>query len=183
MIASIIRCAVGFAIVGVASFAVWALGGKVFAPLGGEKAMYAGCTLVFLLLSGALLHPLVNGSKSYARFNKAFLPGFFVYALVWSVLWFAYGFGAGEWAASALGSLVFVICCARVLGGWSAVPLAALVLFITHSAGYFVGGEVYYPSARDMTMKLVWGLCYGFGFGVGMGYTFWALQAAASRKM
>jgi hypothetical protein len=183
MIASVLRGALGFAVVGVASFSVWAMGGKVFAPLGGEKAMYAGCTLVFLLLSGALLYPLVQGGARWRRFNQAFLPAFFAYALLWSVLWFAYGFGAGEWAASALGSLVFVSVCALVLGGWRALPLATMVLFMTHSAGYFLGGELYYPSDRTMLMKCVWGLCYGLGFGAGIGYVFWALQRAAQRKL
>lgn len=183
LIASVSRGALGFALVGVASFAVWALGGRVFAPLGGEKAMYAGCTLVFLLLSGLLLHPLVQGQGSYGRFNRAFFPAFFLYALVWSVLWFALGFGLGEWLGSALGALVFVMMCACCLGGWRAVPVATVVLFVTHSAGYFLGGELYYPSDRGMVMKLVWGLCYGLGFGAGIGYAFWALQRAAMRKV
>jgi hypothetical protein len=65
---------------------------------------------------------------------------------------------------------------AGVLGGWKAVPLAALVLFATHSLGYFVGGELYYPSNHGPAMKLAWGALYGAGFGTGLGYAFWALQ-------
>ncbi len=177
-----LRGALGFALVGVASFAVWAFGGKVFAPLGGEKAMYAGCALVFLLLSGALLHPLLNGPGSYARFNKVFFPAFFLYALVWSVLWFVMGFGLGEWLASAFGSAAFVFVSACRLGGWRVAAAATLVLFLTHSAGYFLGGELYYPSDRGVIMKMAWGLIYGVGFGAGVGYVFWALQRAAAKE-
>jgi len=54
---------------------------------------------------------------------------------------------------------------------------------VTHSAGYFIGGEIYYPSDRSAMMKMVWGLVYGVGFGAGVGYVFWALQRAASRKV
>ena len=57
-----------------------------------------------------------------------------------------------------------------------------LVLFITHSAGYFIGGEVFYwmhglskPHLSTLG-KLVWGLSYGLGMGLGIGYAFHAAQ-------
>lgn len=183
LVSSVLRGAVGFAVVSAAAFAVWAYGARWFASIGGEKAMYAGCTLVFLAATGWLLHPLVNGAGSYGRFNRMFFPAFFAYALVWSVAWFALGFGPGEWIGSAAGSLAFVLVCGCFLGGWRQVPVAALVLFASHSAGYFLGGEVYYPSDHGPLMKLAWGLIYGLGFGAGLGFVLWSLQRGATTKV
>lgn len=183
LMSSVLRGGLGFALVSVAAFAVWAFGGRWFGPLSGEKAMYAGCTLVFLLGTGWVLHPLITGPRSYRRFNRLFFPAFFAYALVWSIAWFALGFGKGEWIGSAAGSLVFVLFCACFLGGWKQVPLAAVVLFITHSVGYFLGGEFYYPSDHGAMMKLVWGLLYGLGFGSGLGFVLWSLQRPAMTKV
>ena len=78
--------ALGFALVSIAAFAVWAFGGPWFRGRGGEPAMYAAITAVFLGLSGAVLAPLAGG---WGRFYRAFLPAFGVYALVWSLAWFS----------------------------------------------------------------------------------------------
>jgi hypothetical protein len=67
----------------------------------------------------------------------------------------------------------------------------AMVLFFTHSVGYFFGGQLFYwlhgPSASEvlgwfsrtqlsMAGMLVWGLIYGLGFGAGVGYAFFTAQ-------
>ena len=51
------------------------------------------------------------------------------------------------------------------------------VLFLTHSVGYFLGGDFYY-ALGGTTGKLLWGLCYGLGFGAGIGYAYRALKPA-----
>jgi hypothetical protein len=71
----------------------------------------------------------------------------------------------------------------------------AAVLFVTHSVGYFSGGELFYwlhgPSASEVldwfspaqlstAGMLIWGLIYGLGFGAGVGYTFFTAQNDAS---
>jgi hypothetical protein len=64
------------------------------------------------------------------------------------------------------------------------------VLFVTHSAGYFLGGIVMAWMLRSgvaeslglsrslgsTVAKLAWGLCYGLGFGLGVGFLFHAVQ-------
>ena len=141
--------------------------------------MYAGCTVVFVFGTGAALHQLLDGPRSYLRFNKAFFPAFIAYAAIWSLAWFKLGFGLGEWIGSAAGSVAFVAVLAAYLGGWKSLPVATAVLFVTHSAGYFIGGELYYPSSHSVGMKLLWGLLYGLGFGAGIGFALWALQRPA----
>jgi hypothetical protein len=173
---ALLRGSIGFGIVSVGAFSIWALSSEKWLPFRSEGGMYLACTWVFLLLSVLILHPLVQGERRMARFAKIFIPAFIAYAALWCVGWFTFGMGKGEWLGSLTGSAAFagvVMLMLRRQGVWW---LATAVLFLTHSAGYFLGGELYYPSARTMMFKLLWGLVYGLGFGAGIGFTFWAAQ-------
>ena len=104
---AIVRGTMGFTMVSVAGFAVWALAGKWFYAHVGEAGLYAVSFVVFLGLSGLLLHPLVNGPRPLLRFYKIFVPAFLAYALVWCGFWFALHYGAGEWLGSFFGCAAF----------------------------------------------------------------------------
>ncbi|HCN29317.1 MAG TPA: hypothetical protein DIT64_11315 [Verrucomicrobiales bacterium] len=183
--------AFGFALVGVASFSIWACCAGWFQGRGGEPAMYAAIALAFLALSVLVLAPLAGGA---GRFMRAFYPAFLAYAVLWSAAWFAMPNRAGEWTGAALGCLVFAWLLLRLLGrrgGWLA---SALVFFALHTVGYFAGSWAMYDywlggfkagQFADMTRaqaalyaKLSWGLCYGLGFGAGIGL----LMHGARRK-
>lgn len=192
---ALLRGAAGFTTVSVAGFAVWAFAGKWFYANVGEAGLYAACTIIFLGLSGLLLHPLINGPRSLVRFYKIFIPAFLAYALVWCAFWFALHFGAGEWLGSFFGCAAFALVLAKAFGNYRALPKVIAVLFITHSAGYFAGGfameylskpghvEWLGLSKRGIgtVAKLMWGVCFGAGFGLGIGYAFFAMQKKPSR--
>ncbi len=176
--------AFGFALVSVLGFAVWAIGGKWLYARLGEGGLFAACAIVFLGSSGLLLHPLLRGANRLARFYAVFIPAFLAYGIVWSGSWFLLHFGLGEWLASLLGSVAFVALARWRLGGGNFLRTCAVV-FIAHSAGYFLGGKAmalissHGATAGGLTKeqagllaKLAWGLLYGFGFGAGIGYTF-----------
>jgi hypothetical protein len=167
--ASVLRGAVGFAAVGAASFAVWAFGGRHL----GTAGVYGGTAAAFLVLSVLFLHPLAGGP---ARFARAFIPAFLAYCAVWCLFWFRMGFGLGEWLGSAVGCLAFAFTAGSLLGRFDAAARAFVVLFIAHSAGYFLGGLPYYAWRKSMpsAMMLAWGLIYGLGFGAGIGFVFWS---------
>ena len=164
----------GFTAVSLAGFSVWAFAGRWFYTTVGEAGLYAATALVFLGLSGALLAPLLGGPRRIPRFYGLFIPAFVLYSVVWCGGWFALGKGWGE----GLGSL------------WSAFPRSSVVLFVTHSAGYFLGGiamdwMVHSGVADSLGLngnlgstlaKLAWGLFYGLGFGLGLGFLFHAVQ-------
>jgi hypothetical protein len=59
--------ALGFAVVSVAAFCVWAFGGRWFRGNGGEGAMYAAIAAVFIGLSGLLFHTLILGTNPLLR--------------------------------------------------------------------------------------------------------------------
>ena len=189
--ASALRGAIGFAVVSVAAFAVWAFAGRWFRGHGGEGALYASIAGVFVILTGLLLHPLVRSGYRVRRFYQAFGPAFAAYAAVWSVFWFWLKLGAGEWLGALLGSLTFVAIIAWSLGGWPAFVRAAGGFFVLHTAGYFAGGQsmalliglsrqkpVPFLDAPTLVIlaKLSWGLLYGLGFGAGLGYVFALFQ-------
>jgi hypothetical protein len=186
------RGAIGFAIVSLAGFAVWAFGGKWFYAKVGEAGLYGGCTVVFVGLAGLLLHPLVAPPRRIMRFYKIFIPAFFAYAAVWSACWFKWHFGLGEWLASFFGCAAFAIVLAIAFGSFRLLALVIIVLFLLHSAGYFAGDWFYKwmnastgrdalhlsKSAASLVAKLGWGICYGLGFGAGIGAAFHLLQKA-----
>ncbi len=183
---------IGFAVVSIAAFSVWAFGAGWFRNLGGELGMYAAIAAVFLGLSGLVLGPLAGG---VGRFYKAFLPAFFVYAVVWTAAWFALPDKRGEWIGAAAGCLVFAWISMKMLGSTRGWLIAALALFVLHTAGYFAGDwsmyDVFVPKAKAagkgsadfqhyMTLaKLSWGLFYGLGFGAGIGWVFNRARIAA----
>ena len=188
---AVIRGSVGFGLVSLAAFSVWAFGGKWFQSNLGEAGLFGACAFVFVALSGLLLHPLVKGPGSLFRFYSVFIPAFLAYAIAWCIAWFALRFGPGEWLGSLLGSACFVSvmsCRMRSTRGWIQT---SLILFALHSAGYFLGGKMMHwilgPAGSALftglskagllvLAKLAWGLLYGFGFGAGIGYAFHAVQ-------
>ncbi len=186
-----IRGSLGFGIVGLAAFSVWAFGGKWLQAHLGETGLYAACALAFLGLSGLLLHPLVRGPGSLLRFYTIFIPAFFCYALIWSIAWFLLHFGIGEWLGALAGAASFVAVVSWRLGNHRDFIRTSLIAFALNSAGYFLGGKLLHwllgPSGTAMLSglskpsvvviaQLAWGLLYGLGFGAGIGYVFHTLQ-------
>jgi hypothetical protein len=114
---------------------------------------------------------------------------------VWTAAWFALPDKRGEWIGAAAGCLVFAWIAMKMLGSTRGWLIAALALFVLHTAGYFAGDwsmyDVFVPKARAagkgtpdfqhyMTLaKLSWGLFYGLGFGAGIGWVFNRARIAA----
>jgi hypothetical protein len=189
------RGTIGFTIVSIAGFAVWAFAGRWFYRNVGEAGLYAFSTIVFLGLSGLLLHPLMMGPKRPVRFYKFFIPAFIAYAIAWCACWFAWRFGQGEWLGSAFGAAAFAFVLAIGFRNFRAFGAVALVLFLFHSIGYFSGDAAYKwlgsngptmfgwsKGATGLAAKLLWGFCYGAGFGAGIGYAFAIFQRKRSES-
>lgn len=173
---SILLGALGFAVTSVAAFSVWAFGAGWFDSHGGELAMYSGCTVVFVVLSGLLLHPLLQSPQRVARVYKTFIPAFLAYAVAWCVAWISMRDRMGEWLGSAAGSVAFAAVLALIFRNGRALLPAAIAVFVLHSVGYFAGSVLYEDYMHMPRGRLVWGLMYGLGFGAGIGYAYWAVQ-------
>jgi hypothetical protein len=184
------RGSIGFGLVSLAAFSVWAFAGKWF-QRNSEMGLYGTSALVFVSLSGLLLHPLMRGPGAVVRFYIVFIPAFLAYAIVWCVAWFALRFGFGEWLGSLLGSVAFVGVMSCRMRNAQGFVQTSLIVFALNSAGYFVGGKAMLWILRPegsalfsglseasllIVSKLAWGLLYGLGFGAAIGYAFHALQ-------
>lgn len=185
---------ISFTLVSLGGFAVWAFAGGWFYKNVGEYGLYAVSAIVFVVLSGLLMHPLVQGPRRVVRFYVAFVPAFLVYAIVWCAAWYFGKAGKGEWIGSIAGAAAFALVLAAILKSSRGLLAAIVVLAITHSAGYFAGGK-FYENSRDLPVlkdlsrsqrglvaKLGWGFFYGLGFGAGIGFAFWSLQKSTARK-
>ncbi|MDZ4288787.1 MAG: hypothetical protein U0984_12555 [Prosthecobacter sp.] len=178
----LVRGALGFALVSVLAFSLWAFAGRWFP---GDGALYTAIAVVFLGGSGLVLAPLAGGA---GRFYRAFVPAFLVYSVLWCVAWFGIGGKPGEWAGAVAGGLAFTGISLWVLGGVRGWFGAALAFLVFHCAGYFAGDWVYAYAkihapqlaetlglARPQFVavgRLAWGLLYGLGFGAGIGWVF-----------
>jgi hypothetical protein len=189
---------VGFSFVSLAGYSVWAFSGNWLHEHTGEAGLYIACLLVFLGSSGLFLRPLVHDGRPLLRTYGIFIPAFFAYAILWCAAWFALGFGAGEWAASLAGGTAFVAVTARGFRSFRGFVKVVIVLFIFHSAGYFLGGRLMLwmmkPAAAatlgglskaqiGVIAKLGWGLLYGLGFGAGIGYAFYTFQRQVNSSL
>jgi len=165
--ASVVRGALGLALVSVAAYSPWIVGGRW-----GDALLYSVIAALYLGLAPLVLHPLAGGR---VRFLAVFTPAFLAYAVAWCAAWFGVGQRPGEWVASAAGSLAFVLVVCAVRRAWRAVPLSALALFVGHSAGYFAGSYAFFAlKATSLpSAMLLWGLFHGLGFGAGLGFVFW----------
>ncbi len=71
---------------------------------------------------------------------------------------------------------------ASAFGSVRAFVQIILVLFVTHSMGYFIG-SVLYSAVPGLAGKLLWGVAYGLGFGAGIGWALHLCQEAVRRKL
>jgi len=190
--ASLRRGIVGFTLLSVAGFAPWAITGRWFYRHLGEGGLYAVCALVFIVLSGPLLHRLILGPGSLARFYKLFGLTFAAYAVLWVTGWMTLRGHLGSLAGLSAGTAMMGWMLACAFDDKRAALKVTVVLFVLNSIGYFAGGwiegavtgmkqwplfgTVLEKPAQAMLAKLLWGVCYGIGFGAGLGFAFHRYQ-------
>ena len=196
---SVLRGMIGFTLVSLGGFAPWVLAGRWFSRNVGEAGLYAVCAVVFIGLSGLLLHRLIIGPGSLVRFYKLFSLAFAMYAVAWTLGWMVLRGVAGSIAGLLAGTMVMGVILAFGFKARREALKIFAVLFVTNAAGYFIGewaynfiptlkegnalGIVLERSTRAMLSKAAWGLFYGLGFGAGIGFAFHACQALARRAI
>lgn len=182
----------GFTFASIVVYSLWAFGGRWFYSNLGEGGFYAVCALLFMALAGGLLYPLAIRSISFVRFHLLFAGAFMAYAIAWCAAWFIVRGRAGEWLGSLAGTLLMCIVFRKGFAAQHSFRSAALILFATHSAGYFIGsllhdyfrspaalellGGLASKSAVAKVGMLMWGAAYGLGFGFGLSYVIHIFQ-------
>lgn len=180
--ASIARGAISFTLLSVAGFVPWAVFGRTLYRAIGEAGMYAVCAVVFIALSGPLLHRLIIGTGSLSRFYKLFTLAFIPYSVAWTVGWMALRGHPGSIAGLLAGAVVMGPILAAAFDARGSTLKVIVVLFLANAAGYFIGG-VCEANVPGVTGKLLWGVCYGLGFGAGLGWAFHECQTPARRLL
>ena len=194
---SVLRGMIGFTLVSLGGFAPWVLAGRWFYRNAGEVGLYAVCAIVFIGMSGLLLHRLIIGPGSLVRFYKIFSLAFVAYAIAWTIGWMTLRGVAGSIVGSLAGMAVMGAILSHGFAARGAAWKIIAALFVANAAGYFVGesahnevlalkegnalGLVLERSTRATLSKAVWGLFYGLGFGAGIGLVFHACQAKARK--
>lgn len=158
----------GFTLASLIVYGFWAGAGRFMYRTVGEAGFYAVCAVLFVALGAVFLKPLT--SLSFGRFAALFAGAFFAYALCWCLAWFFVRGRAGEWLGSFAGSLAFCLVLAAAFRSWPSLVASTLVLFVCHSAGYFLGGVAY--ERITLLPQIAWGFFYGLGTGLGIGYAF-----------
>ena len=178
--ASIVRGMIGFTLVSVAGFSPWALFDRWFHRFG-EIGLYLACALVFIGLSGILLHRLIIGAGSLPRFYKIFSLAFTAYAVAWVAFWMWLRGDAGSLGGLFAGTAAMGILLACAFDAPRSILKIVAALFVLNTLGYYIGGwvEAKLPFEQKRTGMLLWGVFYGLGFGAGLGLAFYFCQEKA----
>ena len=157
--------------------------------------MYAVCAIVFIGLSGLLLHKLIIGPGSLPRFYKLFGVSFAAYSVAWILGWMLLGGHTGSIVGLLAGTSIMGWMLVRAFEARGALLPVIAALFLLNTLGYYVGGWVEAPlmrmenlsllgwtPARSVQVRsamLLWGVFYGAGFGAGLGLAFFLCQRRA----
>ena len=193
--ASLRRGILGFTAVSVAGFAPWVFLGHWFHQRIGEAGLYTVCALLFIGLSGLLLHRLIIGPGSLGRFYGLFGMAFAGYSGAWIAGWMTLRGHPGSLAGLFAGAVVMGGIFAQAFDARGSALKVVAALFILNAAGYFMGGWIegvlipikecavfglVLPRTLQVTVaKMQWGVCYGIGLGAGLGLAFYICQARA----
>ena len=175
---SILIGSLGFCLASVAVFATVAFAERWMYSTLGLYGAYLIWTVLFIVLGGGALHPLVKNTMGAAKFYAIFCSAFFFYAVGWFVAYFRLRDGLGEWVASLAGSILMALAFAI---GFKTLPLImrlAAILIVANSAGYFIGSWLN-NTVRGRTGMLLWGAAYGLFLGAGLGATLYFAQFAS----
>jgi hypothetical protein len=177
---SLLTGAIGFGAVSLCVFATVAYAeGWMYRHLGLLGA-YLAWTVLFILLGGGVLGPLVVRRWQMPKFYLLFAAAFFAYAVGWVGSYFVLRGVVGEWIGSIVGSLLMALILAAGFGAIRSTVTLSAILLVANSLGYFIGSAVNNSFGGKAGM-LLWGLIYGLCLGAGLGAALHVAQARSGR--
>jgi hypothetical protein len=179
---SILVGGAGFCLASLAVFATVAFAERWMYQRLGLAGAYSTWTVLFILLGGAALLPLLTEPGRWLRFYLLFGAAFLFYAVGWTGAYFTLRGKAGEWAASLAGSILMGLVFAFGFGALRAAVKLIAVLFVGNSAGYFLGDALNRALGGRVGM-LLWGAAYGLFLGSALGATLYFAQASRRERL
>lgn len=159
----------GFMIVGVAAFSLWAFGGRNLGRALGSVGFYSLIALVLLGGGALVLKPIIIG-RNLGRFAAAFALGFVLLSAAWIVgdlLRLPYRIG--EFGGVVLGSVLLAGTLVMAYRAGPQLQRCAASLALAHVGGYLIADRLFALEALQNQMgMLLWGLIYGAGLGLGI---------------
>jgi hypothetical protein len=171
----------GFGLVSLLVFATVAFAERWMYRNLGLGGAYSVWTILFILLGGAVLNPLMINRRRWLRFYSLFGAAFLSYAIGWIAAYFTLRGALGEWVGAVVGSILMGLVLAFGFGALRSSPKLIAVLFIANSAGYFLGDKLN-NSIGGKPGMLLWGAAYGLFFGAGLGAALYFAQAARQER-
>ncbi len=172
--------AAGFCLASLCVFATVAFAERWMYNTLGLAGAYIVWTLLFILLGGGVLSPLLVGRRPgwfYVLFSLAFLA----YAIGWTGAYFTLRGAAGEWAGSFAGSVLMGLVFAVGFKTLPAAPSLCALLFVANSIGYFSGSALN-DSVGGKTGMLLWGAAFGLALGAGLGASLYIAQSRRANE-
>ncbi len=179
---SLLIGSLGFCAVSLLVFATWSYGERWMFQQFGRYGAFFVWILLFMLTSGIVLSPLIIGPGRLLRFYLFFNVAFFCYGAAWTVIYFALPGPLDEWIGSLVGSVIWGAFIAFSFGAREHLVKLMVIMFITHSAGYFIGTALFWK-LRSEFGNLLYGAIYGIGVGLGLGYCLYLAQSAVRGRL
>ena len=167
---------IGFSLVSLAVFATVAFAERWMYSHLGVTGAYIVWTILFMVLGGRVFSLLSVESNRMIRFHALFGAAFFSYAIGWVGAYFIVRGAFGEWLGSLLGSVLMALVIAAGFGVLRSATALSVLLFVTNSAGYFLGSALN-DSLRGQPGMLLWGAVYGMFQGTGLGASLYVAQS------
>jgi len=174
----------GFMIVGVAAFSLWAFGGNNLGQALGPVGFYSSIALMLLGGGALVLKPIVIG-RNLGRFATAFAVGFALLSAAWvagDLLRLPYRIG--EFGGVVIGSVLLAGTLATVYRAGPQFPRCAGSLALAHFGGYVIADRLFALEALQNQMgMLLWGLIYGAGLGLGISTVLYRCQQEIRNRL
>lgn len=173
---SLLTGALGFCVAGLCVFATVAFAERWMYERLGLYGAYVAWTALFILLGGGALGSLAVGRWRLPRFYLLFGLAFLAYAAGWVGAYFTLRGTAGEWVGALAGCVLMGSVFAFGFGVSRSAPKLSAVLFVAHTAGYFLGAALN-GAVGGLAGMLLWGCIYGLCLGAGLGAVLHLAQA------
>ena len=179
---SVLTGALGFGAVSLVVFATVAFAERWMYTNLGLWGAYLAWTILFIVLGGAAVGPVVVERWRLPKFYLLFAGAFFAYAIGWVGAYFVLRGAVGEWVGSLLGSILMALVFAAGFGVTRSLVKLSALLFVANSIGYFLGSALndYFGGREGM---LLWGAAYGLFLGAGMGAVLWFAQGGERERV
>jgi len=174
----------GFMIVGVAAFSLWAFGGKSLGRALGPVGFYSLIALVLFGGGALVLKPIIIG-RNLGRFAGAFALGFALLSAAWIV-------GdqlrlpnrIGEFGGVLIGSVLLAATLVVAYGAWPELARCCVLLTLAHNGGYLAADLMFSLEAlKNQIGMLLWGLIYGAGLGLGVSMALYYCQQEIRERL